>query len=143
MAIRHHLEYLSFSTQETRIIEFPDIPGEVVQIWRVSFQVQSFTAATAIALRLVHNVNLAVTLAVNAEQLPNVWATVDQAASGGGPPQAITEFWPEPYELLGRQRLDMVSSAGTVQGILSIMYTTRSEPNRTLWNRIRRSTSFD
>ena len=135
------IEPLSFSTQETVITQLPDLPGQVVEVRRLIFGVQSFTLATAVAVRLDHNVSLAITLGVNVDLATN-WAAFDVAMSGGGPPLLDVVF-DVPYELIGPQRIDVVSSAGTVIGALQILYTSRSEPNRVLWNALRARTSFE
>ena len=123
---------LSFSTQATELVELPDIPGIVVEISRVLWQVRSFTAATAIGIRLYHDVDVSKTLAFG-DLPPNLWCSLSQAASNGGPAPAEVIYTP-PYELIGPQRLDFISSAGTVTGEIQIHYTIRREGNRTVWN---------
>lgn len=141
MAAQIKFERVSFSTQATVITRLPDIPGVIVQVHRVLWMVSSFSAVTAITVVLDHNISLAVTLSVN--DFASRWCRIDQAASGGGPPHGDYPFWPEPYELVGAQRFDHVASAGTVIGTLAIIYSTRRERNRTLWNEIRARTSFE
>jgi len=133
------LTRLSFSIQSTVLIELPDIPGEVVQVNDVLWMVSSFTMDTAITVILHHNTALSVSLSVN--DFGSAWCRMDQA-SGGGPPQVGYHF-ADPYELVGRQRCDFVASAGSVIGTLAILYSVRAEPNRTLWNGLRRTTSFE
>lgn len=132
---------LAFSTQAVVLVELPDIPGIVVLVSRVLFMVESFSAATAIGVRLYHDTDVSKTLAFT--DIPGaLWFSGSQAASGGGPPHVDVEYHP-PYELVGAQRCDHISSAGSVVGHLVVHYTTRREGNRTLWNELRSRTSFE
>lgn len=137
---RIKLTNVVFSSQATVLFDLPDIPGRVVQVGTVIWMVNSFTAPTGIALVLHHNISLNVTLSVN--DFASAWCRIDQAASNGGPPPGVVFFDP-PYELIGRQRFDHVASAGAVIGTLSVIYTLRNEPNTTIWNELRRRTSFE
>jgi len=131
----------SFSSQTTQLVRLPDIPGQVVQVHLVHWAISSFSAVTGIALTLDHNVNLNITLSTNSDSKSQWWAG-DQAHSGGGSAPITIPYRP-PYELVGAQRFDHISSAGTVVGKLIILYTMRLERNRTVWNELRARTSFE
>lgn len=131
---------LIFSTQATVLVPLPDLPNQVVQVSSVIWQLGTFTAATGVVVVMHHNVSLAVTLSVN--DFGSAWCRLEHAASNGGPAPAVVEYNP-PYELVGPQRCDHVSSAGTVIGSLLIIYTMRAEPSDVLWNALRRRTSFE
>ncbi len=131
----------SFSTQATILVDLPDVPGEVVQVSRVLWMVESFSAVTGTGIRLYHDVDISKTLAF-ASIPPNLWMNISQGLSGGSDSQAEVVFTP-PYELVGKQRFDHISSAGTVVGHLTIHYTTRPERNTTTWNELRSRTSFE
>jgi len=124
----------------TVLARLPDIPGQVVEVRRVIFNLTSFSAATAVAIVLHHNINLNVTLST--VNLTAQWAQMDVGASNGGPAPMHVPFDP-PYDLVGAQRVDAQLSAGTAAGILMIIYTVRREPNRTVWNELRNRTSFE
>lgn len=131
----------SFSLQGTVLVDLPEIPGVVVQVSRVLWMVESFSAVTAVGIRLYHDIDVNKTLAF-AEIPPNLWMLISQGLSGGSDSQAEVVFSPS-YDLVGKQRFDFVSSAGTVVGHLTIHYTTRAERNRTVWNELRARTSFE
>jgi len=132
---------LSFSTQGVVLVHLPDIQGVVVLVRRVIFMVRSFSAVTGIGIRLYHDIDVSKTLAFG--EIPgSLWFAGGQAASGGGPPHMDVAYEP-PIEMVGAQRCDFISSAGTVVGDLVIHYTTRSERNRTLWNELRSRTSYE
>ena len=130
----------SFSTQNVILVELPDIPGIVVLVSRVLWHVESFSAVTGVGIRLYHDVDVSKTLAFN-EIPPNLWMSISVGLSGAA--QSAEVVYTPPYELVGVQRFDHVSSAGTVVGHLSIHYTTRTERNRTVWNELRARTSFE
>lgn len=132
---------LSFSTQSVVLVELPDIPGLVVLVSQVLWSVESFSQVTGIGIRLYHDIDVSKTLAFS--EIPGaLWCNISQGLSGAADVQAVVAFQP-PYELIGAQRLDHISSAGTVVGQLTIHYTTRREPNRTVWNELRSRTSFE
>lgn len=112
-----------------------------MQVSRVIWSVESFSSATGTGIRLYHDVDVSKTLAF-ASIPPNLWMNISQALSGGADSQGEVVFTP-PYELVGLQRFDHISSAGTVIGHLSIHYTIRMESNRTRWNELRSRTSFE
>ena len=124
----------------TRLLRLPDIPGQVVEVRRVIFNLTSFSAATAVAIVLSHNVNLAVTLST--VDFTAQWAQMDVGASNGGPAPMHVPFEP-PIEMVGVQRVDSQLSAGTAEGVLMVVYTVRRERNRTVWNELRARTSFE
>jgi len=124
----------------TRIVHLPDIPGQVVQVRRIVFGLESFSSATAVVVVFHHNVELAVTLSVG--DTTAAWARVEAGASGGTPVFQPVVFDP-PYELVGPQRMDYQLSAGTGEGSVMVTYTLRRERNRTLWNELRSRTSFE
>ncbi len=132
---------LSFTTQSTVLVELPDIPGVVVEVSRVLWMVESFSTATAVGVRLYHDIDMSRTLAF-ASIPPNLWASFSQGINVEGPAPIVIAFTP-PYQLIGVQRLDFISSAGSVIGLLTIHYTVRKESNRTLWNELRARTSFE
>ena len=132
---------LSFSTQDVVLVQLPDIPGIVVEVHQVLWNVESFTDVTGIGIRLYHDIDVSKTLAFS--EIPGaLWCAISQGLSGGADVQALVRFDP-PYDLVGAQRLDHISSVGTVVGHLTIHYTTRREPNRTVWNELRSRTSFE
>jgi len=131
----------SFSAQGTLLVDLPDIPGQVVLVSRVLWMVESFSAGTAIGIRLYHDTDTSKTLEFAAIP-PNLWMNISQALVDAADSQAEVVFTP-PYELIGRQRFDFITSAGTVVGHLTIHYTTRPERNRTVWNELRARTSFE
>lgn len=124
----------------TTLLRLPDIPGQVVEVRRLIFNLTSFSAATAVAIAFHHNVNLNVTLSTT--NFTSQWAQMDVGASNGGPAPMHIPFDP-PYELVGVQRADAQLSAGTAAGILMVIYTVRRESNRTVWNELRARTSFE
>lgn len=129
--------------QTTVLLRIPDIPGSVAQIHAVIGQIQSFSASSAVTFALYHNTDLGVTLGVNsnlASQWCHLELPVDVDAAVVSP---VVFPFSVPYELVGVQRWDAVPSAGTVTALISVVYTLRNEPNRTLWNEIRRRTSFE
>jgi len=136
---RVKFERTSVSTVQTfQLIELPDIPGIVVQVRRVVVRVASISTGTGMAFRLYHNIDDSVTLAF-ADIPGTLWFDVDIQGT-------VENTWAEtvydpPYELIGKQRYDTLGSAGTASAGLMIMYTTRKERNRTLWNEIRARTS--
>ncbi len=130
---------MSFSTSQTfELVELPDIPGIVVLVSLVTFMVESFSSATGLSIRLYHNIDDSVTLAF-ANVPGTLWMNISMGINSD-PSQASVVYNP-PIEMIGKQRLDAVSSAGTVVGHLMIHYTTRREPNRTVWNELRARTS--
>lgn len=132
----------NISVQSTVLVELPDIPELVVQVWRVLFDLQTFSAATAVVHALSHDVNLGVTLSTN--DIAGQWVHAEQAQTvEGGPPHIEIPFWPEPYELIGTQRWDCNLSGGSINPFMTIHYTLRRERNRTLWNLLRARTSFE
>ena len=132
---------LSFSTQGVVLVDLPDIPGVVVEVRRVLWMVESFTDVTGIGVRLYHDIDVSKTLAFG-ETPDNLWMIIAQGLSGGADSQAEVVYDP-PYDLVGKQRCDFISSVGNVVGYLQIHYTTRREPNRTVWNELRQRTSFE
>jgi len=131
------------TAQTTRLVELPDIPGRVVQVWAVHFDLQSFSATTAVVHALSHDVNLGTTLSSN--DVAGQWLHAEQSHDTDGPGQGhiVVPFWPEPYELVGTQRWDIVPSAGTIIPFMTVHYTIRTERNRTNWNLLRARTSFE
>ncbi len=131
----------SMDTQtRTTLVRLPDIPGEVVEVRGLVFNLVSFSSATALKVVFHHNVNLAETLST--ADTTDAWAWMASGASGGGPRPLKLAFEP-PFELVGVQRMDTLLSAGTGEADLVVLYTTRKEPNRTLWNALRARTSFE
>lgn len=124
----------------TRLMRFPDIPGQVVEVRRVTFGLTSFSSATAVTVVFHHNVNLNITLSVG--DFTDAWGRITAGASGGTPPFEPLVFDP-PYDLVGVQRLDYQLSAGTAEGLVMAVYTVRRERNRTVWNELRSRTSFE
>jgi len=124
----------------TTLVRLPDIPGLVVQVRRLVFDIVSFSSVTALIVVFHHNINLAETLSTG--DTTDAWAWMAAGLSGGGPRPLHLPFEP-PFELVGTQRMDTQLSAGTGEGDLTVMYTTRREPNRTRWNAIRARTSFE
>ena len=124
----------------TRLMRFPDIPGQVVEIRRVIFGLTSFTSATAVTCVFHHNIDTSITLSVG--DFTDAWGRITAGASGGTPHFAPLVFEP-PYDLIGTQRMDYQLSAGTGEGLVMVMYTVRREPNRTIWNELRSRTSFE
>lgn len=141
MGTRVKIVRASFSTQDVILVDLPDIPGKVVEVHRVLWMTESFSSTTAIGIRLYHDVDVSKTLAFAAIP-PNLWMNISQGLSGGSDSQGEVVFTP-PYDLIGVQRFDHISSAGTVIGHLTIHYTMRSERNRTVWNELRARTSFE
>lgn len=126
--------------QSFELIELPDIPGIVVEVRRVLVNVESVSTATGMGFRLYHNISNAVTLPFS--EVPSslwFWASL-QATNEMA--MADVEYSP-PYDLIGKQRYDTIGSAGAAITGLTILYTTRREPNRTVWNELRRRTSFE
>lgn len=133
----------SVTSQTTRLLRLPDLPGHVVEVHSVIGHVQSFSANTAVSYGLYHNTDLGVTLGMNTE-LAGQWAHLEMPVdTDAGPPATPVFHFPVPYELIGVQRWDMAMSGGTITALISIVYTLRREPNKTLWNAIRRRTSFE
>lgn len=125
----------------TNLVQLPDLPGLVVQVWFVAFMVRSVSEATAVSFTLHHNIG---TTAISVNDFGSMWTHGAGAYSGtANPGQIAIPFWPEPYELIGTQRWDAQPSAGTVSAILQIHYTLRRERNRTVWNMLRSRTSFE
>jgi len=124
--------------QTVQIIALPDLVGWVVQVHSVRAAFESFTAVTATFSLLAHNIGLGFTFQTG--EADNAWA--QNPMIGDGPAMASVERFHEPYELIGPQRWVVINSAGTVVIRLSISYSMRREPNRTLWNEIRRRTSY-
>lgn len=124
----------------TTLLPFPDIPGKVVEVRRLIFSLDSFSATTALLVVFNHNVNLAETLSLG--DATSAWAWIAAGASGGGPEPMHIPFDP-PFELIGPQRMDTQLSAGTAAARIMAIYTIRREPNRTLWNALRAETSFE
>lgn len=141
MSTRVKIVRVSFSSQVTELVELPDIPGLVVEVHRVLWMVESFSDVTGTGVRLYHDVDVSKTLAFDSIP-PNLWMNVSQGLSGAADSQAEVVYTP-PYELIGVQRLDTISSVGTVIGHLTIHYTVRREANRTVWNELRSRTSFE
>lgn len=131
----------SLDTQtRTTLVPLPDIPGLVVEIRRIVFNLVSFSEVTALKIVFHHNINLAETLST--ADLTDAWAWMAAGASGGGPEPLHLPFDP-PFEVIGTQRMDTILSAGTAEGDLLLQYTMRRETNRTLWNALRAKTSFE
>lgn len=130
-------------TQQTAfLIELPDLPTLVVQVWSVFFDITSSSAATAITHTLWHDVNLGTTLSTL--DVPGQWMHVSQGRAVDSLTNHIhVPFWPEPYELIGPQRWVCGVSNGTVAPKCTIHYTMRKESNKTLWNLLRARTSFE
>jgi len=131
------------STQTTILVQLPDLPGIVVQIWALFFSLASFSANAGVAHAMHHDVNRGVTLSVF--DFGSQWAHANTPVDTDGPGTLFVPiyFQPEPYELIGTQRWDLLPSGGTVQCDLMIHYTTRIERNRTRWNLMRSKTSFE
>jgi hypothetical protein len=136
--------FVTFTTQATILLPLPDIPGQVVQVRRVLWMASSFSVSTAVSIGLDHNVSLAVTLSTT-ESRGSRWCAIEDPHDddGGSGHPRLVEFGEWPYELVGLQRFDHVSSAGTVSGRLQVLYTLRREGNRTRWNDLRARTSFE
>ncbi len=133
----------AITSQTTVLLRFPDIPGQVVEIHAVIGQVQSFSASAAISMALYHNSDLGVTLGMNTE-IKGQWAHLELPVDIDAAVVTPVPIWfPVPYDLVGVQRWDVVPSAGTITAFISVIYTVRSEGNRTLWNELRRRTSFE
>lgn len=128
------------TTTQVVLLPFPDVPGQVVEVRRLLWQLSSFSAATAVVVVLHHNIEVAITLST--ADFTAAWARIDQGASNGGPAPVEVRFEP-PYDLVGKQRMDFGLSSGTAVGILTVHYTTRRESNRTVWNELRSRTSFE
>jgi len=124
----------------TRLMRFPDIPGQVVEIRRITFGLTSFSSATAVTCVFHHNIELSITLSVG--DFTDAWGRITAGASGGTPSFEPMVFEP-PYDLVGTQRLDYQLSAGTGEGLVMALYTVRRESNKTLWNELRARTSFE
>lgn len=124
----------------TRLMRLPDIPGQVVEVRRVTFGLTSFSSATAVTAVFHHNVSLNITLSVG--DFTDAWGRITAAASGGSPPFEPLVF-DVPYDLVGVQRLDYQLSAGTGAGLVMVTYTVRRERNETVWNELRARTSFE
>lgn len=131
------------SAQTTRLIDLPDIPGQVLQVWAVYFDNQNFSANGALTHALRHDVNLGQTLSLN--DTPGQWVHAEMPQDVDGPGQNHIEvrFWPDPYELIGPQRWDIAVSGGSFTPFCTIHYTTRREPNVTKFNLLRALTSFE
>lgn len=129
-------------SQQTTMIQLPDIPAVVVEVRRVIWLLSSFDATSALATILDHNVNEAVTLSTT-EDRDSMWFPGHNAYDVDGfGVQANIEYSP-PYDLIGKQRFDYLASGGNLSGMLVILYTLRREPNKTLWNELRGRTSFE
>ncbi len=134
---------LAITGQNTVLVDLPDLPGIVVRVWRVMIDLQSFSVAAAIVHTLSHDVNLGVTLSTN--DVAGQWIHVEQAhgAAGLGQPHIEVPFLPEPLELIGPQRWDILPGAGTITTFLTVHYTLRPERNVTEWNLLRARTSHE
>jgi len=126
--------------QTVTILRFPDIPKEVVRVHRVMSWVSSFSASTAFANVLAHNVSDNFTLQTG--DLSNLWCRINQAITSEVP-YGVFEFDPAPYELVGPQRWVSINSAGIITAVLAVVYSIRKEPNLTLWTELRARTSFE
>lgn len=135
MIIHRHL---TFSGVGADFIQFPDLPGWVVQILRVSWQAVSFSAEAGVALNLNHNVANNV---IPINDFASTWCRLNIAS--GGNRDVFQDFSAEPLDLIGLQSAHFTISAGTLDSTLAIIYRLRRESNRTLWNAIRRRTSFE
>ncbi len=125
-------------TQTFELLELPDIPGVVVQVRRVKVRLESASTGTGMGFRLYHNIDDSVTLPFS--DVPGTlwfWASM-QATNEHASEEQVYD---PPYELIGKQRYDTIGSAGTAIVGLTIIYTTRRERNRTLWNEMRARTS--
>jgi len=131
------------STQTTRLVDLPDLPSQVVQVWAVYFDLQNFDATMAVSHALYHDVNLGITRSIN--EVGAQWLHAEQPmdVDGPGQPHIVVRFWPEPYELIGTQRWDIVPSGGNATPFMTIHYTIRIERDRTKWNLLRARTSFE
>lgn len=133
----------SITQQTTVLMRLPDLPGWVVEVLSVIVGVQSFSANTAVTSALYHNTDLGVALGINTN-LAGQWCHLENPLDTDAAVGAQTVFaFPVPYELIGVQRWDCAVSGGTTTVVMSILYTLRREANRTLWNDIRRRTSFE
>jgi len=133
-----------FSTQTTVLVDLPDLPAQVVQVWAVYFDIASFSDTLGIAHALYHDINLGSTRSVN--EVTAQWLHAEQPlnTSGLGQPHLEVRFWPTPYELIGTQRWDIIPAGGaTISAFITIHYTIRIERNPTKWNLLRANTSFE
>ena len=132
----------SISSQSTVLVELPDLPELVIRVWALFFDIQSSSAAAAIAHAMSHDINLGTTLSVN--DIAGQWCHVEQGRAVDSLTNHIeVRFWPEPYELIGPQRWDVLPSAGSITPFLTVHYTTRAERNANRWNLLRARTSFE
>lgn len=125
----------------TVLLRLPDIPGQVVEVRRLMFNLTSHSAFTGLATAFHHNVNLNVTLSVG--DFTSQWARMNLGVGliEGAQPMHIP-FDP-PYDLVGVQRWDTQLSSGTAEATLMVNYTVRMERNKTIWNELRARTSFE
>jgi len=125
----------------TVLLRLPDIPGQVVEVRRLTFNLTSHSAFTGVAVAFHHNVNLNETLSVG--DFTSQWARMNLGVGliEGAQPMHIP--FDVPYDLVGVQRWDTQLSAGTAEATLMVIYTVRREPNRTVWNELRARTSFE
>ncbi len=132
----------SISSQTTLLVELPDLPNQVLQVWRLTFDIQSSSEATAIVHALSHDVNLGTTLST--ADVAGQWAHVEQGRAVDSLANHLElPFWPEPYELIGTQRWDVLPSNGGITPFLTVHYTVRREPNLTKWTLLKARTSFE
>lgn len=125
----------------TRLIRLPDIPGQVVEVRRVTFGLTSFSSTTAVTVVFHHNIELSITLSVG--DFTDAWGRITGGAGGGSESAFFPMVFDPPLELIGAQRMDYQLSAGTGEGLVMVSYTVRPERNRTVWNALRARTSFE
>jgi len=132
----------SISAQSTVLVDLPDLPQVVVQVWALYFDIQSSSAAAAIVHTLSHDVNLGTTLST--ADVAGQWCHAEQGRAVDSLSNHIeVRFWPDPYELIGPQRWDVLPSNGSITPFITIHYTLRRERNANLWNLLRARTSFE
>lgn len=143
MSSRTLIAHRSASSQGTgQLLRLPDIPGLVVEVRSVIAQVQGVTVSSSVSHGLYHNTDQSVVHGINIVE--EQWLHFEQAAVLDATPATFNRIdFDEPYDLAGPQKWEMAMSAGTVVAIMTIIYTTRKEKNRTIWNELRARTSFE
>lgn len=142
MSSRTLLAFRAESSQGTgQILQLPDIPGQVVEVRSVIVEEQGVNASTAISHALYHNIDQSVVHGINIVE--EQWChfempTVLDVAPGR---RSWIDF-AVPYDLVGPQKWEM-SVTQLTQCILTIVYTVRREPNKTIWNELRARTSYE
>jgi len=132
----------SISAQSVLNVDLPDLIHQVLRIWKVTFDIQSSSEATAIVQALSHDVSLATTLSLN--DVAKQWMHVEQGRAVDDLQNHIElAFWPEPYELVGPQRWVCQPSNGSITPFITFHYTVRREPNLTRWALLKRRTSTE